>query len=147
LTLHLSVHGLQSVYWPLPDSQQQWRIDGVVLNGVPHTLRESSLPGAPLHVQLPAGSHDLLVTGSVVQKGFQLTFPVLAHNVTVAAPGWTLRGVDNGRLQSNALFFESSDDKPVPQEAASKQKQLTPDPVPPYVTVRRQLKLGLNWYL
>lgn len=147
LTLRFSAHALQTVYWPLPDSQQQWQVEGVVLNGEPHVLRASSLDGAPLQVVLPAGQHDLQITGSVAQSRFQLTFPVSPHNITVAAPGWDVRGVDNGRLQSNALYFTPPQDRAAEAAADAGQKQLAPDPVPPYATVRRQLRLGLNWYL
>lgn len=145
LTLRFSAHALQTVYWPLPDSQQQWQVEGALLNGEPHALRQSALDGAPLQVVLPAGQHDLLITGSVAQRRFQLTFPVLPHNITFTAPGWDVRGIDNGHLQSNALYFTPPQEQRAETEAG--QKQLAPDPVPPYVTVRRQLRLGLNWYL
>lgn len=148
LTLRFSAHTLQSLYWPLPDSQQQWRIDGVVLNGAPHLLLRPEHDGSQLQVMLPAGRHDLQLTGEVGTRAFQLTFPLLPHNISVHAPGWDVRGVDNGRLQSNALHFEpfmlqeNTNGASTPQQA-----QLTPDPVPPFVSVRRQLRLGLNWYL
>lgn len=146
LTLRFSAHALQSLYWPLPDSQQQWRIDGVVLNGEPHLLRRPESEGGQLQVMLPAGRHDLQLTGEVGARAFQLTFPLLPHNIAVQAPGWDVRGVENGRLQSNALYFEPHATQTTRTETAQ-QKQLTPDPVPPFVSVRRQLRLGLNWYL
>ncbi len=144
LTVRFSVHAQQDLYWPLPDSQQQWRIDGVQLDDQPHVVSQFERP--QLQLPLSVGAHDVQLTGTVnPQREFQLTFPVIPHNLSVSADGWDVRGLDNGRLQGNGLYFYPGA-RDVQTEAAE-EKQLTPDPVPPFVLVQRELKLGLNWYL
>ncbi len=148
LTLHFRVHAREAVFWPVPDSQQQWRVEGSVLDGEPHGVRRSEQNAAQLLVAVPAGEHDLVLTGSIARRSFQLTFPLAPHNIVVQAPGWDVRGADNGRLQANGLYFEpqASTEQRTAQKDAE-QKPLTPDPVPPFVSVRREIRLGLNWYL
>ena len=143
LTVRFSVHAQQDLFWPLPDSQQQWRIDSVQLDDQPHVARK--LQGS-LQLPVSAGTHTLQLSGTVnPQREFQLTFPVMPHNLTVSADGWDVRGLDNGRLQGNGLYFYPA--ARAAQTADAEEKQLTPDPLPPFVQVRRDLRLGLNWYL
>lgn len=145
LTVRFSVHAQQDLYWPLPDSQQQWRIDGVQLDDQPHVISQLQRP--QLQLPVSAGAHDVQLTGTInPQREFQLTFPVIPHNLSVSAPGWDVRGLDNGRLQGNGLYFYPAARETRTAEAAE-EKQLAPDPVPPFVVVQRELKLGLNWYL
>lgn len=146
LTLRYRVHSREQVYWPLPDSQQQWQIDAVLLDGEPHTLRTPDAAGAQPQVTVPAGEHYLQITGAVAQRSFQLTFPLQPHNISLQTPGWDVRGIDNGRLLANGLYFEPVND-PAAVAVPAAAQQLQADPVPPFVTVRRELRLGLNWYL
>jgi hypothetical protein len=146
LGVRFTVHAQQDLFWPLPDSQQQWHIDGVLLNGQPHVLR--NLKPGQIGLQLPvsAGQHDVQLTGTINPgREFQLSFPVPPHNVSLAAGGWNVRGIDNGRLPSGGIYFT-----PAIKAAADplvQEKTLNPDPMPAFVTVRREVRLGLNWYL
>ncbi|MEZ5507545.1 MAG: hypothetical protein R3F38_16940 [Gammaproteobacteria bacterium] len=146
LTLRYRLHSREQVYWPLPDSQHQWQIDAVLLNGESHSLRKPEKADGQLQITVPAGQHDLQITGAVSQRGFQLTFPVMPHNISVQAPGWEVRGIDNGRLLANGIYFEPQASAASAQPATAEQ-QLTADPVPAFVRVQRELRLGLNWYL
>ena len=143
LSVRFNVHAQQDLYWPLPDSQQQWRIDSVLLDDQAHVVGKGQ---GQLQLPVSAGTHTLQLSGTVnPQREFQLTFPVLPHNLTVSAEGWDVRGLDNGRLQGNGLYFY-----PATRDAkadAAEEKQLAPDPVPAFVQVQRDLRLGLNWYV
>src|SRR5690606_14542548 len=107
-----------------------------------------NLKPGQLNLQLPvsAGQHELQLTGTIdPRREFQLTFPVAPHNLSVSAANWSVRGIDNGRLQSNGIYF--TPETAADNQAAAEEKQLTPDPVPAFVQVQRELRLGLNWYL
>ncbi len=146
LTVRFTVHARESVYWPLPDSQRQWHIDSVLLDGQPHGLRNQQPGQVGLEVAVGAGRHDLLLSGTVAPgRDFQLGFPLPIHNLAVEAPQWRVSGIDNGRLPSSSLHFSPLD--PVVMDAGATGGTLTPDPVVPFVTVRRELHLGLNWVL
>lgn len=142
LTARFSVHARQALFWPLPDSQQQWRLDAAWLDQQPHVA--SRLDGS-LQMPLSPGRHQIQITGTLnPQREFQLTFPVTPHNVSVIAEGWDVRGLDNGHLQGEGLYFYPAS---AVQAETSEEKTLAPDPVPPFVQVQRELKLGLNWYV
>lgn len=146
MTLTLTVNARQPVYWPLPDSQQQWKLDSVVMDGNPHSAWKEPVALAPIHVYVAAGEHRLTLSGTLdPQQEFQLTFSALPHNLIVHSNKFTVRGMENGRLLSNTLHFYPLDQKL--QEKKSEDNQLNPGPIAPFVQVERSLRLGRNWYM
>ena len=144
-TLTMTVHARQAVFWPLPESRQQWQLDAVLLDGAPHVV--SQQPDQTLQVLVPAGDHQLVLSGSLRrQTPFQLTFPLALHNLELHPGAFRVRGFEAGRMVSNTLHFQP----PAAVAAAGPEaggSQWRPDPVAPLVQVRRTLRLGLNWYL
>lgn len=145
LTLGFRLHALQAVYWTLPDSQQQWRPDSVLLDGEPYSVRRSKGSRGALEVMVPKGEHQLTVSGLVDSAAaLQLGFSVTPHNISVNSPHYRVRGLQENRLVGDTLYFSPLDGD---RESAAKSSQLTPEPIPPFVSVERVLRLGLNWYM
>lgn len=143
VTVTMTVNARQAVYFALPDSQNQWHLDSVLLDGAPHTVRSHR---GVANVHVPAGEHRLSASG-LLESGnaFQLTFAVPLHNLLVSSDDFLVRGLDNGRMLSNTVHFH-------PRDAArpalgTESSQLAPDPMAPFVTVERILRLGMNWYM
>ena len=146
LSLRITVNARRDVFWPIPDSQQQWHLDGVLLDGQPQPLLNGSDQNGSAQVLVNAGEHELTLTGALETEGdFQLSFSVLPHNLQVNSPGFRIRGLQNGHLQANALYFEP--ETPAAKQQASEETQLAPAPIPPFVRIKRSLRLGLNWFM
>ena len=146
VTAHFSINAQRSVYWSLPDSQKQWHLDSVLLNGSAHSARGASDQSGRMTVFVPSGEHRLSLSGSLESlKAFQLTFDVPPHNITINSQDFVVRGLDNGRLLSSTLYFHPIDS--ARQTAPSEPSQISPDPMAAFVTVQRTLRLGRNWYM
>ena len=143
VTVNMTVNALQAVYWPLPDSQKQWHIDSVLLDAEPHSARSDA---KGFSVFVPQGEHHLSISGTLESmNAFQLTFGVQPHNLQVRSDDFVVRGLDNGRMLSNTIHFHPRNT--VRQAASAEPSQLSPDPMAPFVTVERILRLGRNWYM
>lgn len=143
VTVIMTVNAQESVTWPLPDSQKQWHVDSVLLDGEPHSAR---LDTKGFSVFVPQGEHRLSISGNLESiNAFQLTFGVRPHNVQIDSSDFVIRGLDNGRLLSNTIYFHPRD--AVRQAVNTETSQLSPDPMAPFVTVERILRLGRNWYM
>ncbi|MCK5791506.1 MULTISPECIES: hypothetical protein [unclassified Ketobacter] len=146
VTAHFTLNAQQAVYWTLPDSQKQWRVDSVLLNGEPHSATWSGDQSGRMLVFVPAGDHRVSVSGNLESlKAFQLTFGVQPHNIEVNSQDFIVQGLDNGRLLSNTLYLHPVDS--ARQAVSSEPSQITPDPMAAFVTVQRTLRLGRNWYM
>ncbi|MVF14429.1 hypothetical protein FT643_20030 [Ketobacter sp. MCCC 1A13808] len=143
LTVRMQVHAVRNVIWALPQSGQQWQVDGLLLDDQDHPL-DSPDANSPLRTFIPQGEHEIVITGLVSsQQDFQLSFPVMPHNVELNLSGFTSKGLDNGRLRSHVLYFYPISST---QQQAEKQAFKT-QAIAPFVRVERELRLGLNWYL
>lgn len=150
VTIRLTLNAQREVYWPLPDSQKQWRVDSVLLDGEPHYARKSAtgsaVNSAQLELFVPHGAHQLTLSGTLDSiMPFQLTFGVQPHNLQVVSDDFTVRGLDSGRLLSNTLHFQPVN--ALRQQIALEEVQLNPDPIAAFVSVERILRLGRNWYM
>lgn len=143
LTLRFTLNVLKPVYWSLPTSPGQWQADTVLLNEEAHPLFRQSPAASVSETFLPAGVQQLVISGPVEpDQPLQLTFPLKPHNINLSVDGFTVKGLDEGRLTASSLYFypqqtRQTEDKPV----------LKPQNIAPFVHVERVLKLGLNWYL
>lgn len=146
LTVQFKVHALQPVYWQIPDSQKQWQLDTVLLNGEAHYLKMSGNKDTRFHTSVPKGEHQLVISGLVdTEKEFQLNFSELPYNLKVQVKGFQVKGMENGRLVSNSLSFY-----PTAKVESTKivvETTLAPKAISGFVKVERDLKLGLNWYV
>lgn len=142
LTLSLGVGALEEVELPLPDSQGQWQPQSVVIDGASELAmrRQDGI----YSVVVPKGAQRITLSGPLRQRdAFQLSFAQAAHNVSVQAPGWNVQGIDQGQLTGGALLFAPE----IVEKRREETPTLTQEPAPAFVTVNRNLRLGLTWQI
>ncbi len=140
LTLRLRVQAAAQVAVPLPGSQSTWLPQTVLVDGVASkTLRRDD--EQQLWVVLEQGQHDVVLQGELPgRSNLALPLHLKPHRVTWQGEGWQVDGLrDNGvpedQLQLNrtaAVADAATQDMPT---------------LPAFVTIRRQLDLGLDWYV
>lgn len=124
------------VAMPLP-ADKSWRPQTVLVDGRPAPLARD---GDKLWIALDEGSHDVLLSGTLTGDSITLPFALTAHNVSIAAPGWSIEGLVDSSVPGRSLQLQKREQK---QQADT----LTPDPIAPFVRVERQLILDLDWQL
>jgi hypothetical protein len=140
LTLRLRVQAAAPVAVPLPGSQSTWLPQTVLVDGVASkTLRRDD--EQQLWVVLEQGQHDVTMQGELPgRSNLALPLHLKPHRVIWQGEGWQVDGLrDNGvpedQLQLNrtaAVADAVAQDMPT---------------LPAFVKIRRQLDLGLDWYV
>ncbi len=142
LAATLQIHAQQSVNVPLPATYEQWfpnqiMVDGQVATGLYRT-------GNNLWLNVQPGEHQVVLRGTTpLLATVTLPLPLKPNRVTVRAIGWGVSGLqENGQVDNQLQFNRTS-------KAAenSKNINLAPGILPPFVRVERTLRLGLNWRL
>lgn len=138
VALRLRVDAVHRVAVPLPAEGSGWRPRSVLLDGhaAPLLAHEGGLV-----VAVEPGVHDVLIEG-VAADAMSFAFPLSPGRVTVAAAGWQVGGVVDGRLAGGSLELKRSAG-PVP--AVAQEKKLLAEPEPPFVIVERTLRFDIDW--
>lgn len=140
LTLDLIVHSSDLISLPLPVDHEQWWPSQVTIDGKNASLVQTD--SAELLVSLPKGRHNLIVRANLQGRdALSLSFPIPLHSVTSSTNGWELSGAPTTEQASQSLQLQRVERS----EVASKSEHLRPEPIAPFVIVRRQLQLGLEW--
>jgi len=141
LAQHLEIHAQAAVAVPLPAQEGQWlptqaSVDGAEADAL---FRDA---GGALWLGLKPGRHAVVLAGALpAREQVQLALPLRPHRVEVEGGGWRVEGIKEngepeGQLQlTRALAAGSAEAEPA----------LEARPLPPFLQVRRTLRLGLNW--
>lgn len=140
LQLTLVVHSSDLIALPLPADAAQWWPSQVTVDDRAASLVQND--SQELLVSLPKGRHNIVIKANVQGRdALNLNFPVALHNVTSSASGWEVSGVPTQDQASQSLQLQR-----VEQDAnTAKAEHLRPDPIAPFVIVRRELTLDLEW--
>ncbi len=137
LQLKLTVNALADIALPLPVPGRDWQPRAVSLNGAAAPL---AFRRGQLLVALPEGRHRLTISGSLTGvEQLSLPLPVVAHNVSARAPGWQVSGIERGYAPHSLQLRRNID------TGDQQSSRLLPDPPPVFVTVHREIRLGLDW--
>ncbi|MGK2914408.1 MAG: hypothetical protein ACSLE5_08135 [Porticoccaceae bacterium] len=136
LRLYLRAAAGAEVAFPLP-LHTSWRPLSVLRDGMPTTLARD---GGQLWVELPAGSHDLVLVGTAEGDAIALPFPLPPHNLTVTAPDWEVQGLADGQIVGQSLQLQR-------RLRGDTANQLLPTPIKAFVRVERRFDLDLDWQL
>lgn len=141
LEVTLSVSALANLAVAMPHAGDRWQLDSVQVDGraAPFALREADdsawLPLSP-------GAHRVQLAGRLANaETVQLNFPQTPRAITVSASGWDASGVSNGRLLAGSVELIRR------RAAGSAAAQLAPSEFAPFVQVRREFQLDLDWYV
>ncbi|WP_040590474.1 hypothetical protein [Methylobacter marinus] len=138
LTLTLRIHARQSVAVPLPAEYEQWfpgqvSVDGEAAQGLYRS-------GNGLWINLSEGDHQVVLSAAPLLNRFTLPLPLKPRHVTIEASGWQVSGTqEDGRVDDQLQFSRVS------QTQDTARTTLEPGVLPPFVSVKRTLQLGLDW--
>jgi hypothetical protein len=140
LNIELVVHSSDLISLPLPADKSQWWPTRVSVDGKDATLVQSA--NQTLLVSLPKGRHTVVLTANLQGRdALNLEFPVSLHNVSANTNGWEVSGAPTAEQQSQSLQLQRVER----DQAADKSDHLRPEPVSPFVVVRRELTIDMDW--
>lgn len=140
LTLTMRVHTAADMAFPLPAQVPGWYPSRVLVNGKEAAWLKSW--DGRLWVRLPAGRHELILSGSTSgREQIALAFELPIHNVRQTLSNWRVSGEPNPQQTSQVLQLQREQAQSVREEA----QRLLPDPMPTYVSVSRRVSVGLEW--
>lgn len=140
LRLALEVHAGAPVLVPVPIDERSLAGATLTLDGV--AVPTAGRPGEPgvVHVVVQRGVHRIELAADIDSERIVLDFPMLPARVSVAAPGWGVGGVRDGRLASSRL--ELVREEPVAEAGSNAPARV---PVRPFVRVERELVFDLDF--
>jgi hypothetical protein len=141
LRIQLAIHAAERVSVPLPAGTPSWQPRTVLVDG-----ERSAVLGRDVSQQLMAvldpGRHQVVLEGPASSfDRIRLPFTLEPGELRLDVDGWSVSGVVDGRIRGQAIIFERIEEQESERTAAN----LTPDPVPPFVSVQRILRLGIDW--
>lgn len=140
LSVKMQVHVAADMAFPLPAQVPGWYPGSVLVNGKEAAWLKSW--DGRLLVRLQTGRHELLLDGSTAgREQITLAFDLPVHNVRQTLRHWRLSGEPNERQTSQVLQLQREQEQTAREEA----QRLLPEPLPPYVSVSRQVNVGLEW--
>ena len=140
LTMEAVIHTAALTAVPLPGRLPAWSPVAVELEGqpAPALARRDGY----LWIALPPGVHRVTVRGAVPSATeWQWTFELKPHLVEIAAPGWTVTGVNPSGVPEAQVFFARQQASSA-AEAAYDRRDFNA-----IVAVDRHLELGLVWQI
>ncbi|MBS0287650.1 MAG: hypothetical protein JSR17_10160 [Proteobacteria bacterium] len=139
LTIRSKVQVGANVALPLPASLSKWMPRTVLVDG--KEAKAIQLQDSMLWLQLTPGVHDVVIEGPIgSQDKFEVFVPLAPKWVNAVATGYTIEGIFRNKLQGENFYVSRT--KAVTQEEAP---SIQAGRMPPFVTVKRTLKLGFDW--
>lgn len=139
LTLDLVVHADVAVAVPVLRADEAWQPTRLESSG--RTVTATRDAEGRLLIAVPAGRQTITVSAPIAHLDrFELNFPMAPGRVTATTTGWTLHGLDQGRLRGATLQFARD-----VAGAGSQAAGLTGTNPAPYHAVERVLRFDLTW--
>lgn len=141
LSQRLEIHVLAALAVPLSAQEGQWLPEQVLVDG---KAAESLFRGADgvLWLGLKPGRHEVLLSGSLPKREqVQLILPLRPHRVVVEGGGWQVEGIKENGEPENQLQLT----RRLAEGEGRVGAELEAKPLPPFLEVRRNLRLGLEW--
>lgn len=141
LSQQLEIHAQAAVAVPLPAQEGQWLPNKASVDGGMAEALFRDTDGQ-LWLGLKPGKHEVVLAGALPRREqVQLALPLKPHRVEVEGGGWQVEGIkENGEPEGQLQLTRALE---------SGQAEATPElearPLPPFLEVRRILRIGLNW--
>ncbi len=142
LLVSLQVHVAEPVAVPLPSAGDAWRWTSVAVNGerAQTILRNQS----QAWILLPAGIHDVTISGTIGADQVALQFPAPPKLVRrVDADGWQVSGIQNRRLANSGSSGGLTLNRRARVETTNQRGQ--PIQADTFVRVQRTLSFNNQW--
>ena len=142
LEIVMRVSALANLAVAMPHASDRWQLDDVSVDA--HASLAMGREGdSSLWVPLSAGAHTVRLAGRLAPaESIQVAFPQPPRAIEVSARGWTVSGVNEGRLVSGSLELarERDDRRTATQQALEAGAEF-----PAFVRVDRLFNLDLDW--
>ncbi|RDS85353.1 hypothetical protein [Dyella psychrodurans] len=139
ISLDMEVHTGASVALPMPQTDGGMQLISVSVDNNANALIGRS--EGQLVTRLVPGIHHVSLSYRVKPvDSTTLNFTLRPQRISFSGQGWSLDGVDAGRMLGDSVTFnrlkvaEDGKQAPLPQQA-----------FPPYVRITRDLRLGVDW--
>lgn len=140
LIMDMVIHSNDLIALPLPGEREQWWPNQVTVDGKNATLIKTD--AQTLLVSLSKGRHNVNIKANLQGRdALNLQFPIPLHNLVNTTTGWEVSGAPSSEQGSQSLQLQRVERN----ENAHESEHLRPDPIAPFVIVRRELQLGLEW--
>jgi len=141
LEISLGVSALTAIAIPLPTAGDHWQVESITLDGR-SALAVNREGDGTIWVPLSSGAHSLRLTARIsTAPSIQLAFPKIPRHVSVTSDSWDVTGVGpEQQLISDTLEFVRRSRAGRTAEGLAAASEF-----PPFVTVRREFDLGLDW--
>jgi len=124
----------------LPGNALHWIPETVLVDDQPAPGLMRAADGV-LWLQLSPGKHLLLIHGELPDRDrVQIPLPLRPHRVEARVDGWRLDGLHDDGQADDSLQLSR-----IRAEGDASGAALQPGTLPPFVRVRRDLRLGLTW--
>ncbi len=141
LDVTLEVSTLAQIAVAMPHASDRWQLDSVTVDAR-GTLAIAREADQSLWVPLTPGAHTVRLTGRLAAaESIPLAFPQPPRTISVSARGWTVSGVNEGRLVAGSLELARV------TESRSGATLAAGSEFPAYVRVNRVFNLDLDWTL
>jgi hypothetical protein len=140
LRVMLKVHAADRTAIPLPVNRKSWSPDQILLDNAPFSGMGRDDNGV-LWAVVPPGLHTVIMLGSVArQTTVQIPLPLQPHMASYVAEGWSVQGImPSGTVGSSIQLVRTEKQRSFPNSLGDN------GDLPPFLHVRRELHLGLNW--
>lgn len=143
LVLNLIFDAADTAFAALPKpGEGQFAWEAIRLGGKP-AAGAIKLSNGSLAIALPRGRHAVTLEGRILGPRLELNFGDKARNLKVQAAEYSVQGLISGRTENGALVLQRRE----APTATHSGPELTPDPIPPFVQVIRNLVLDQEWML
>jgi hypothetical protein len=138
----MQVSALANVAVAMPHASDRWQLDEVSVDSR-GSLAMARGDDASLWVPLTPGAHTVRLSGRLAAaESIQIAFPQPPRVIGVSSRGWTVSGVNDGRLVAGSL--ELARERDAGQASASLEAGAE---FPAFVRVDRVFNLDLDWTL
>ncbi len=138
ITLQVDAH--DATYFPLPARLDKWMPHSVLVNGKKHRALSRARQGILL-IALPKGHHQVVLEGPITTGSVEFVFKLPIHNVTANAEYWSHTNIVKGTLPGGKIEFT----RRVTKKSTEDKRRLLPDPIKPFVVVKRTLHFHNDW--
>ena len=144
LEIVMRVSALANLAVAMPHASDRWQLDDVSVDARA-SLAIAREGDASLWLPLTAGAHTVRLAGRLAPvESIQVAFPQQPRAIEVHANGWTVSGVNEGRLISGSLELARERSA---QRSGAVDSLETGSEFPAFVNVERIFNLDLDWTL
>ena len=120
------------------DQDESWQLQSVLVDN--KDSQQFSLVGKKFWLNIPKGKSEVEMQALIVGETVKVSFPLNPHNVALNAAGWDAFGLQNYTIPNRTLELQK-------REGSEQSELLVAASVAPFVTVRRNLEIDLDWQL